>query len=46
MKCILRDQPLTTIAILFGIFMMVFGYGLKLAEGTLSLYNQGMITGF
>jgi len=46
MKCILRDQPLTTIAIIFGMFMILFGYGLKLSEGTLSLYNPGLITGF
>jgi hypothetical protein len=46
MKCILRDQPLTTIAILFGMFMVLFGYGLKISEGTLGLYNPGLVTGF
>ena len=45
-KCILHDKPLISIAVFFGILMMICGYCLKLSEGVLLLYNTGLETGF
>ena len=45
-KCILHEHPLTAICINFVIFLIVFGYGLKLSEGLLFVYNAGLTTGF
>ena len=45
-KCLLHEKPLISIAVFFGILMMICGYCLKLSEGVLHLYNAGLQTGF
>ena len=45
-KCILHEHPLTAIGLNFLMCVTVFGYGLKLSEGLLFLYNSGLTTGF
>ena len=45
-KCILHEHPLTAIGLNFLMCVVVFGYGLKLSEGLLFLYNPGLSTGF
>lgn len=43
-KCILNEEPLGAISIIFIILILVFGNGLKLSEGVLALYNQNQST--
>ena len=45
-KCLLHEQALLSIAVFFGILMMICGYCLKISEGVLFLYNPGLQTGF
>ena len=39
-------MPIRIIALNFGMFLIIGGYGLKLSEGVLSLYNAEYTTGF
>ena len=45
-KCILHERPLSSVAVFFGILMMICGYCLKVSEGVLFIYNSGLSTGF
>jgi hypothetical protein len=45
-KCLQQEHPLRCSAAVFGISLMIFGYGFRVTEGQLSVLNTIPETGF